>query len=105
MPDYTQNLVVDGIEKYQSTSLDGLVITNSGNYAAIDYANKKYIVNDKEILIKGDDGGVFINDDASHILYYDSGWILDGKPVKIQKIGPQTAEIIDNTIFIYNLMN
>lgn len=100
---YMQHLVVDGVAKYESISPDVYQITNSGNYAGKDIANRKVFVNDKEIPNKE---RVFINDDASHILVgNDEGWLLDGKPVQLPNVSDSSdIEMVGNTIFIYNLV-
>ncbi len=103
-----QTLIVDGVVKRTSGALNLSQITNSGYYAVWDSVNKKVFISDKEIPVKGDLIRISINDNASHVLIYDNGWLLDGKSVQFQNIKPEYVigdyEIVDNTVFVYGLI-
>lgn len=99
-----QNLVVDGNPARRSTALILRQVTDLGSYCAWDSAQKKVYVNEREFPV-GQESGVmcYINDDGSHVLLYDGGWLLDGQSIQLPNI--QDAEFVAETLYVYSFVH
>ncbi len=105
----TQTLIVDGVARLSSSSLNDVQITNTGEYAGWDSAQANFFVNDKVFAAGRNLWKVVINDNVTHILTYGGEeWILDGKAVKLPEVKSKhairDAEVVGDMVYVYALV-
>lgn len=113
---YTQQMIVDGKNVYESTALGNMQLTNSGHYVVADFQDSNLLVIDgRKINIEdGLKGMPTINDDASHFATLtDKGILIDGTYANLPQtlvklitddLVPAYLEFVNNTLYIYILV-
>lgn len=100
-----ESLYIDGQKILESKLLYSLRITDSGGYAVSAPEDKVFYTNLNNIPMRSDPlktGAIliFINEDMSHYLLQDSGWILDG--IEISYDG-SNVELSGDTMYSYKV--